>query len=307
MNPINTNKGSATILIMLIAGVIMTVGLGFNWLVREHIKASEGLKKKAEAILKARSAYDSLIYLMLNGQTSQKDMVLSGVQDLTKLTAIPLNGKEVSLEDDLYIKVQESNGLLSLANINRSAIERLIKNISPEENPSIALDSLLDWISPGDFARINGAKKSYYQGQQAPYQPRNYALQYKEELMFVRGIGRDLYLKIEPYLTVLPSSGFNPNTASDEVLQAYLDINKESLNLMKDYMSKAPISSEAALFFLTGRRLATSGEEMHLYPSRFMEVTVSVGSPRSLYIIKAGLNFANNVSAPYSVVYWREE
>ncbi|MCG6537654.1 MAG: hypothetical protein L7F78_23800, partial [Syntrophales bacterium LBB04] len=89
MNCINTNKGSATILIMLIAGVIMTVGLGFNWLVREHIKAAEGLKKKAEAILKARSACDSLIYLILNGQPSQKDLLLSGVKDLTKLTSIP--------------------------------------------------------------------------------------------------------------------------------------------------------------------------------------------------------------------------
>ena len=197
MNYITNNKGSTTILIILIAGVIMTVGLGFNWLVREHIKASTGLKNKAEAILKARSAYDTLIYLMLNGQLATNEMIFSGVQDLTKLTSIPLNGKEVSLADDLYVKVQESNGLLSLININSQAIERLIKNVAQVENTSIPINSLLDWIDFSDVARINGAGKSYYREQQLPYQTRNYALQYKEEITFVRGIGRDIYTKIE--------------------------------------------------------------------------------------------------------------
>jgi general secretion pathway protein K len=307
MNYITNNKGSVTILIILIAGVIMTVGLGFNWLVREHIKASMGLKNKAEAILKARSAYDTLIYLMLNGQLSEKEMMFSGVQDLTKLTSIPLNGKEVSLADDLYVKVQDSNGLLSLFNINPQAIERLIKNVAQVENPSIPVNSLLDWIDSSDFARINGAGKSYYREQQLPYQTRNYALQYKEEITFVRGIGRDIYMKIEPYLTILPSSGFNPNTAEDEVLKAYLNIDTESLNALKDYMSKTPLTSSAALFFLTGRQLTSTLEVSHFSPSRFMEITVRAGSSRSLYTIKAGLHFISDINTPYSVLYWREE
>jgi len=307
MNYITNNKGSTTILIILIAGVIMTVGLGFNWLVREHIKASMGLKNKAEAILKARSAYDTLIYLMLNGQLAENEMIFSGVQDLTKLTSIPLNGKEVSLADDLYVKVQDSNGLLSLTNINSQAIERLIKNVAQVENPSIPVNSLLDWIDSSAFTRINGAGKSYYREQQLPYQTRNYALQYKEEITFVRGVGRDIYTKIEPYLTMLPSSGFNPNTADDEVLKAYLNIETESLNALKDYMSKTPLTSSAALFLLTGRQLTSTLEVANFSPSRFMEITVRAGSPRSLYTIKAGLHFISDSNTPYSVLYWREE
>lgn len=300
-------RGSATILMMLMAGVILTVGLGFNWLVKEHLKTSEGLKNKAEAILQARSAYDTLIYLMLNGQTSQKEMMLSGIQDLTALKSIPLNGKEVQLADGLFISVQESNGLLSLTTPDSTALERLIKKVGGVENTAIGAESFLDWVDPDDFSRVNGAEAAYYRSRQAPYQARNFAVQYKEEIAFVRGIGPDVYAKIEPYLTILPSTGFNPNTAGDEVLKSYLNLEDEALVMLKEFISKGSLSSEATLFFLTGRRLRTSLEEAHFHPSRFMDVTVRAGSPRSLYTIKAGLNFINAPTAPYSVLYWREE
>lgn len=302
-----SSKGSATILIMLMAGVIMTVGVGFNWLVKEHIKASEGLKNKVEAILKARSAYDTLIYLILNGRMDQKEILLSGVQDLSTLKSIPLNGKEVSLVDDLQISVQDCNGILSLSNVDSSAITRLIGNVYQVANAAIPTESLLDWIDTDDFSRTNGAEKFHYQSQLAPYQPRNYEVQYKKEISLVRGIDRELYRKIEPYLTILPVRGFNPNTASDEVLKAVLDIKDEALKVLKDYMSKTPLLSNTTLFFLTGRQLSSRLDEMHFYPSHFMEIKVRVGSPRSLYTIKAGLNFDYTQNTPYSVVYWQEE
>ena len=307
MTSIRNNEGSATILIMFMAGVIITVGLGFNWLVKEHIKSAEGLKNKADAILKARSAYDTLIYLMLNGQITTKEIVLLGVQDLTTLKSIPLNGKEVPLGDDIYARVHESNGFLSLYSIDRIALEGLFRRASSAENPAISVDSIIDWIDTDDFSQVNGAENSYYRINQAPYQARNYAIQYKEELALVRGIGRDLYRKVEPSLTILPTSGFNPNTASDEVLKAYLDLDDEALGKLKDYLSQGGLLSDVTLFSLTGRRLRTRGEEINFQPSRYMEITVRAGSPRSLYTIKAGLNFVANLRSPYSVLYWQEE
>ena len=301
------NKGSAIILIMFMAGIIMTVGLGFNWLVKEHIKAAEGLKNKVEAIMKARSAYDTLVYLILNGLVSQKEIVLLGVQGLATLKTIPLNGTDVVLADDVKAGVQDSNGLLSLVNMDADMMARLIGKIGRVENAAIPVESLLDWVDPDDFSRTNGAEKFYYQGRQAPYKPRNHALRYKEEIALVRGIDQEIYRKIEPYLTILPATAFNPNTAGDELLKAVLDINDESLNKLKDYTTKKPMSSDEALFFLTGRRLIYHHEESHYYPSRFMEIKIKVGAPRSLYTIKAGLNFNQNLSFPYSVVYWQEE
>ena len=114
---------------MLMAAVIITVGIGFNWLVKEHIKASEGLKNKAEAILKARSAYDTLLYLVLNGQLFQSEIVSAMGNEISELKTLPLNGQKVSLSDDLYVQAQDSNGMLSLINLNTAAMERLIKKV----------------------------------------------------------------------------------------------------------------------------------------------------------------------------------
>ena len=294
-------------LTMLMAAVIVTVGIAFNWLVKEHMKASEGLRNKAEAILRARSAYDTLIYLILNGRVSQREIVTAASNEISELKTLPLGGQKVLLSDDLYVQAQDSNGMLSLLNMNTYAMERLVKKVGSLERTSEIIDSYLDWIDEDKFSRVNGAEEFYYKGEGLPYIPRNYPIQYKDEFELIKGVGKELYSKIEPYLTILPSIGFNPNTASDEVLMAYLDINEETLKVLKEYMSKKAITSDMELFALTGRRIAIDVEGIYFFPSLFIDVTVSAGSPKTIYTIKTGLDTRQNMLSPYGVLYWREE
>ena len=306
MKGICNNKGSATILMVMIAGVLITVGMGFNWLVQEHIRNSEGLRNKTEAILKARSAYDSVIYLILNGRMTQKEVLFVGGQEFSKLEKLPLNNQKVLVGDDVYIQAQDSNGKLSLSVVQEAPMGRMIKKAGSLESAAVPVDSLLDWITPGELSRPNGAKTFYYRGQGLPYKSRNYALQYQEELTMIKGIDRDLYGKISPHLTVLPSMGFNPNTASDDVLMAYLDINEETLKTLRDFMATKPLSSNAELFALTGRRLVRD-EGIFFFPSTYMDITISVGQPKSFYTIRGGLNIRQTLTSPYSIMYWIEE
>jgi general secretion pathway protein K len=307
MRFISRNNGSATMLTMLMAAVIVTVGVGFNWLVKEHMKSSESLRNKAEAILKARSAYDTLLYLIINGRVLQTGIVPLASNEITELKTLPLNGQKVPLSDDLYVQAQDSNGMLSLVSLSSAAMERLIKKVGVMDNASGIINSYLDWIDTDNFARLNGAEEFYYKGQGLPYTPRNYAIQYKDEFELIKGMDKELYGKVEPYLTMLPSTGFNPNTASDEVLMAYLDINEESLKVLREYMSKMPVRSDMELFALTGRRIASREEGTYFFPSPFIEITVSVGKPRNMYTIRAGLDIRQNVRSPYGVLYWKEE
>jgi len=307
MTRISDNDGSATILTILMAAVIITVGLAFNWLVKEHLKVSEGLKNKSEAILKARSAYDTIVYLVLNGRVFPREIIPVVSNDVSGLKALPLDGQKIALPNDLYVQVQDSNGMLSLLNMNTAAMERLLKKVGGLDDTSGITDSFLDWIDVGNFARVNGAKEFYYKGQGLPYASRNYAIQYKDEVAFIKGMNKELYGKIELYLTMLPSTGFNPNTANDEVLMAYLNINEDSLKNLKDYMSKKAVTSDLELFALTGRRITSEIEGVYFFPSPFIEITVSAGTPRSIYTIRAGIDTRQNMRSPYSVMYWREE
>lgn len=301
------NNGSATILTLLIAAVIITVSIGFNWLVKEHLKAAEGLKNKTEAMLNAHSAYESLIYCMLSGALTQKEVVLNKGEDILGIKSIPLNGSGVLINKGVTIRIQDSNGILSLASLNTYVIKNLIELIAPDNNNSTAItDSFLDWIDQDKLAHINGAEDIFYRSERKPYTARNYPVQYKEEFSFIRGMDDSMFIKLSPYITLLPNMGFNPNTAPDEVLMAYLDIDKDILYDLKNYISNKPVSSDSELFGLTGRKIVRD-EGVYFFPSRFWEVTIDSGSPKRVYSIYAGVDIRYGLRFPYNVVYWREE
>ena len=307
MNDIRVDRGSATILMMLIASVIITVGLGFNWLVKEHIHASEGLKRKADAIMKARSAYDAIIYLVLTGRVTQTGIDLPEFPEVSSLRTLPLDGQEVLFVDDVYVRLKDSNGKISLTTPNMGALARLIEKMTGRDSVSNQIDNFVDWIDPDNLVRVNGAEDFYYKGESRSFTARNYALQYQEEFGFIKDFGIELYGRLKPYLTMLPSSGFNPNTASGEVLKAYLDINEDSRKALQDYIAKKPVASNVELFSLTGRQIDYNIEGVYFYPSLYMDAAIRVGRPRSLYSISAGLDITPKPYAPYGILYWREE
>ena len=308
MRYIHTNKkGSATFLMVLLVMVILTVSIGFNWVVREYIKSAQAFQQKAEAILKARSTYDTLIYLMLNGKLTPREIILPKIEGLPDIEKIPLNGTEVPFLEDLTVKVQDSNGLLSVTTINTIALKRLLIYFGVDpQNADIFIDSLLDWIDQDDLTRLNGAEKWWYSSQGLKYEPRNCPIQYKEELKLIKGMDAELYSKIEPYISILPATGFNPNTAPDPVLIAYLDIGNDTLSLFKEYMQTKSVTSDAELYSLTGRKIV-KGEGLYFFPSSYFEITVQAGKPKPFYTIKAGVYLNKNIYSPYSIIYWKEE
>jgi general secretion pathway protein K len=146
----------------------------------------------------------------------------------------------------------------------------------------------------------------YYHVEGKPYGPRHYPLQYKEEFAFIRGMDDDLYKKVTPSITLLPNIGFNPNTAGDDVLMAYLDINKDTLETLKAYLAKQPITSNVELFTVTGRTVQEGLGGNNFYPSRAYEITISVGRPEPVYTIRAGVEMRLSAKQPYSVLYWQQ-
>lgn len=292
---------------VLLVMVILTVSIGFNWLVREYIKSAQAFQQKTEAMLKARSVYDTLIYFMLNGNFTAKEIILPQIERLPEIKSIPLDGGEVSFLEDLAVKAQDANGILSVTTIKTLPLKRLLTYFGVDsQNADIFIDSILDWIDQDDLTRINGAEKLWYSSQGFNYEPRNYQIQNKEELKLIRGLSPEIYSKIEPYITILPATGFNPNTASDPVLISYLDIGNDTLNVLKEYMKTKPVTSDSELYSLTGRRIVQE-EGLYFFPSSFLEITVQAGKPKPFYTIKAGIDLRENIYYPYSIIYWKEE
>lgn len=303
---INSEQGSVTILIALLSAVILALGLSFNWLVREHIRTSEGLREKTEAIIKTRSAYDSLIYIMLTGRLTEKSVEI-GQSGITDLKSIPLDGSEVMIAEGVRAKVQDSNGRLSLTTPSPDALQRLFKLEAGAENGAMIMESFMDWIDRDELARPNGAEASYYRNQGLPHAPRNYALQYPGELLLIRGMNEDIYRRVIPSLTIMPNSGFNPNTASIAVLKAFLNVDDVRAERIKKYAAEKGIKSLPELVALSGKMLSLPGRENWLMPSCYADIVVSAGAGRSLYKISAGLTTLSGIFYPSFIYYWQEE
>lgn len=304
--------GSATVFSILFSAVLITLALAFNLLVRENLKFSITLKYKMDALITAHSALNVLTYNILSGVITNREVLLPSGNRTLQLERLPLNGTfvEIRLPERVLVSLRDTNGLLSLSYINLSALRRLIlmKTNNDSSRADIFIDSLLDWIDRDDLTRLNGAETDFYRAHNYPYIPRNYPLQYKEEILLIRGMDKELYKKIEPYLTILPANGFNPNTAPDEVLMAYLDLdNPYLLEPLKKYLQQRPILSDLELFALTGRRIVVD-EGVFYYPSRYVELTIQVPSGnRTLFTLRAGLDLRLAQTKPFEILYLKEE
>jgi general secretion pathway protein K len=191
--------------------------------------------------------------------------------------------------------------------LNPDALQRLVSNETDPAKAAIFVDSFQDWIDRDDLARVNGAEAPYYRSQGFAYTPRNYDLQYMEELTLIRGVDADLYKRIYPSLTILPNNGFNPNTASDSVLKAFLNIDESRVAKIKSYIAKKPITTMPELVSLTGKMFYQEKPEGWFMPSSYLDIIVRTGSPRSLYKINAGLTMLSGFFYPYLIQYWQEE
>ena len=79
-------------------------------------------------------------------------------------------------------------------------------------------DAIIDWRDADDLQLTDGAENSYYQALPTAYECGNGPLKSAEELLLVREVGPDLFVRLEPYITVYGSGKVNINTAGPTVL-----------------------------------------------------------------------------------------
>jgi general secretion pathway protein K len=131
-------------------------------------------------------------------------------------TNSPLEG--VSLQQDYHL----GNGSFSLKitdlerkfNINiadETILEQALRVVGANASDFTAIvNSILDWINPGNATRINGAESDYYQGLNPPYFAKNKPIDDLSELLLVKGVTPEIYWGFTA--TNHPPAAFQPRT-----------------------------------------------------------------------------------------------
>jgi general secretion pathway protein K len=134
-------------------------------------------------------------------------------------------------EGSLLIRVEDLQGRFNINNlvvdgkvdkIMQSRFQRLLTGL--QLDPALAV-VIVDWLDSDAVATFpGGAEDDDYLGQDIPYRTANRSMSSPSELLLLKGITREIYRQLLPYVTTLPArTDLNINTASSEVLTAWLD------------------------------------------------------------------------------------
>lgn len=115
--------------------------------------------------------------------------------------------------------------------------------------------AIRDWIDADDErSGTEGAEDQDYLSQDPPYRAANRPMASPSELLLVRGMTKELYAALAPYVTALPSASATPiniNTAPEPVLMSLaLNINRSEVEQFMQQRKTQPATTSSKPAFI---------------------------------------------------------
>jgi general secretion pathway protein K len=237
---IRDNEGMALIMTILIISLIVLLTLQFNTSMRSNLQAAVNLRDGIKLGCIARSGVNGALAVLHEDASSGNVDTLREDWAHTKLfseSSLSLfnEGRFVVAITDLSGKIQLSQLVDKEGNYNNTQKSLLIRfmnlpefGLDPEEVENI-VDAIKDWIDTDNETTRFGAEDAYYKALQKPYSCKNAHIEFLEELLFVRGITKELLYGsgekpgIEQYLSPHGDGKININTADILILKSLSD------------------------------------------------------------------------------------
>ena len=244
--PCSRQQGGVALVVVL--WVIMVLSLmisGFAFTMHVETQVASYSRKELKAEMLARSGVEvAQMELLLNKRQAAYACIDTLQQEWATNDIWYLDH---ALGDGIYnAKVIDEESKMPINGATSGQLHRLLAvlNVDPAES-DIIVDSILDWMEPGDLHRLNGAKTDdYYKNLNPPYRCKNGPLDRVEELLLVRGVTPELFYGApakdeEParpglvdLVTVTSEGQINVNTAPSAVLQGALELDDAELEVI---------------------------------------------------------------------------
>jgi general secretion pathway protein K len=235
------------------------------------------------------------------------NLAVLSLRDPDELTRLVPDGRSYFVEFEgirIEVQVTDERGKL---NINAASeevyINLLTANGVPGNDAELLAAAILDWIDEDDIERNNGAELDTYESAGLGVGPANRSFIMTEELLQVLGMSWDLYLRLEPGITV-SGGGAEPDPAyaPAEALLALPDMTEEDArNFVAERHSQESLSDldmslpSGQVAMARGRGLTYSILAKATMPNGIwdqVEATIRLGG--------------SSDGRPYRVMRWRE-
>ena len=243
---IKDDSGFALILTILIISLIVAMTLQFNTSMRADMVDAASLKEGIELACIAKSGFNYACAVL-----SEDDPAVDSFhEDWADQELLSSNSATMFGNGRFEVRIIDHSGKIPINRIVEGGkFESLLTRFLSLEEFGLGsedvgnlVDAIKDWIDPDDEITKFGAENGYYQSLDRPYACRNAPLDSVEELLFVKGMTKELYYGtrekpgISGYLTVCGNGKININTADPLVLRSLSDqIDQEMVEDMLVY------------------------------------------------------------------------
>lgn len=203
----------------------------------------------------------------------------------------------------LRITILDESGKIDINAAPEGLLRSLFKSAGLDDQASAALsDAVLDWRSPGDLRRLNGAKEQDYRAAGKNYGPPNAPFETVDELQRVLGMSPALYRQVAPALTIYSlQAGINTSVAPREALLAIPGANPGMVEQFLAQRQQALANGQPVPAF-AGAGTFSSGSSSRTYLVR-SEASLPDGT---VFVRQAIGRLSPNPKYPIQLVSWGE-
>ena len=237
---IRDDRGMALILTILIISLIVALTLQFNTSMRSNLQAAANLRDGIKLGCIARSGFNCALAVLHEDVSSGNIDTLHEPWAYARIfsensTSLFTEGRFTVDITDLSGKIQLNKLVDEDGNYNNSQKNLFMQflkssefGLDPEEVENI-IDAIKDWIDADNETTRFGAEDAYYQVLEKPYPCKNAPIEFLEELLFVRGITKELFYGsgkkpgISQYFSHHGNGKININTADLLIVRSLSD------------------------------------------------------------------------------------
>ncbi|HIO92328.1 MAG TPA: general secretion pathway protein GspK [Leucothrix mucor] len=172
-------------------------------------------------------------------------------------------------------------------------IVTLIQKIDTEQTlgpPQNFTDTIQDWIDKDDEEKEGGAESNYYQSLEKPYMTANALITNPSEVLLLKGMTKELYGKLLPFISTSPSKTINVNTAPKEVLEA-VGFDTNAVNSIIKLRDEAPF--ESMTDFWDSTEVKDLFDPKTELGKRKKDYSITLGNTTNYFLLKGQVNINN--------------
>ena len=190
---LDDQRGVAIVIVLWVIMVLSLLISGFAFTMHVETQIASYARKELKAEMLARSGIEVAKMQLLLHQQSAADAEYDALnQNWVTNEELYVNHE---LGDGVFnVKITDEESKMPINTASEVQLERLMTLLSVDPSDGdIIVDSILDWIGPGELTRLNGAKSDYYMSLSPPYRAKDAPMDRVDELLLVRGVTPELF------------------------------------------------------------------------------------------------------------------